>query len=742
MPTLPDWIGYDVRVLEQHEEVLLSSVKVLEHTIEVCFDIKFPHYPQACDKRIHNPEKIKLSYSKTDVRNAPDILAIRNDFPRDLPHLNPTKVTSPASICLWRKGGTDALYMQKGIESLIDVLREWLVDASLGDLNTDGWEPSPRTSCASLVVNAPKLQEMVCNHKNEGMLLKLSTKVFFSRFRETLFGVSACNSDINLKNISSYVNARKSGQCATQQASIDGKKLEALSTFVIVPNHDRVDDVNDCREIESLADLKAFTCDDRFNSFSDIVESEFSRFNEERAVIIVIAKRRPKALISEIMGLSQNEDHRKIELLPFLIHYRKRKIQVDFLSLRSRMRPRELAQISGVESNESSVGFIGAGALGSAISDQLARSGVFKIKQWDRDSIELHNSARHVCIDPTFETPVLSTKARMVADRLKQLSEEHRKGVEGFDKHFELQSEKLICSKLDLLVDTTGTDLIGSWQERPSCAVTRVYVSDSGRIGVIQCLQSNGEGADILDLDAYMLLSSCRVEALRQWLVRDAALESKLVGLSCSSETLALPWSSVLNHASTFVPLIRKQMSQSTAMLGVNVLDDDGLPRGYVPVALQGELCFEEKKVTDANGIEWYITIHSSVIEKCDLVTHEYSPNEAGGYLCGLVSMELNRISIVFASKGTFTSTPIGLTLEPIDKDRECNDLMDNCNEMLLPLGTWHSHPCSTSKESGTDLRTLRDVTKQKQPLPFVMLIKGADGINLQVGYNRNFDIK
>ncbi|GAD89380.1 hypothetical protein VHA01S_019_00570 [Vibrio halioticoli NBRC 102217] len=740
MPELPDWIGYDVRVLEQHEDVLLSSIIILEQSVDVCFDIHFPHYPQAHDKRIHNPEKITLSYAKTEARGAPDVLAIRDDFPRHLPHLNPTKLTSPVSICLWRKGGTKALYIQKGIESLIDVLQEWLVDASLGDLNTDGWEPSPRTSCASLVTNAPKLQEMICNPKSAGMLLQLETKVCFSRFKGTPFGVSASKAIINLKNIDSYVNARKNGQCVTKQVSVKGEKLEHLNTFVLVPSHSYANDINDSREIESLADLKAFACDDIYNDFIEIVESEFSRFNEERAVIVVIAKRRPKAMISEIMGLSKDEECRKVELLPFLIHYRKREIQVDFLSLRSRMNPEELAQISGVEPNGGSLGFIGAGALGSAISDQLARSGVYKIKQWDRDSIELHNSARHVCIDSTFETPVLSTKARMVVERLKQLSEEHRKGVEGFDKHFEIQNERGVCSKLDLLIDTTGSDLMGSWQERPSCAVTRVYVSDSGRIGVIQCLQSNGDGADILDLDAYLILSSTRIGALRDWLIRDASLEAKLIGLSCSSETLALPWSSVLNHASTFVPLIRKQMSESRSMLGINVLDDDGLPQGYMQVAKQDELIFEAQTIADADGVEWYITVHSSVTEKCDKVTSEYAPKEAGGYLCGLVNMELNRISIVFASKGKFTSTATGLTLEPIDEDNEFKALMESCNEMLLPLGTWHSHPSSTSKESSTDMRTLEEVTKQKQPLPFVMLIKGADGINLQVGYNRNFD--
>ncbi|MFA0154460.1 hypothetical protein, partial [Vibrio sp. 10N.261.46.C10] len=85
----------------------------------------------------------------------------------------------PASLCLWRKGGTDTLYKQKGILETIQILQGWLEDASLGLLNKDGWEPSPRTSFVSFHMDVPKLQEMVANPKNENSVYVAEGKGFF-----------------------------------------------------------------------------------------------------------------------------------------------------------------------------------------------------------------------------------------------------------------------------------------------------------------------------------------------------------------------------------------------------------------------------------------------------------------------------------------------------------------------------------------------------------------------------------
>ena len=117
----------------------------------------------------------------------------------------------------------------------------------------------------------------------------------------------------------------------------------------------------------------------------------------------------------------------------------------------------------------------------------------------------------------------------------------------------------------------------------------------------------------------------------------------------------------------------------------------------------------------------------------------KHMPREAGGYLLGLYNIESHRISVVFASEGKFNSTNSRLDLEPINNDPEIPSILKYSCEMLVPLGTWHSHPNSTSKESLTDMSTYNDViSNAEQLLPFVMLIQGSDELNILVGYNRS----
>ncbi|MBF4323769.1 hypothetical protein EAY22_26690 [Vibrio anguillarum] len=58
---------------------------------------------------------------------------------------------------------------------------------------------------------------------------------------------------------------------------------------------------------------------------------------------------------------------------------------------------------------------------------------------------------------------------------------------------------------------------------------------------------------------------------------------------------------------------------------------------------------------------------------------------------------------------------------------------------MLVPLGTWHSHPNSSANESDRDVSTYQDIIKEsEQVLPFIMLIRGKEDLNLLIGLNRS----
>lgn len=376
-------------------------------------------------------------------------------------------------------------------------------------------------------------------------------------------------------------------------------------------------------------------------------------------------------------------------------------------------------------------------ALGSTIVDQLARAGHTEITLWDMDCLEAHNSARHVCTHSIHQTSNFITKSELVSQHLKKLSHDHGEGVVVQNQYFELEGNESFCRSALHLLDTTGSDLDRYWHNFVECPVSRLYISDEGRIGLIQT-QPKGGVPDMLDLDATVYLSASNHVEVQQWLSRQSSLNVTLVGLSCSSDTLKMPWSSVLNHASSLVPVLKQQFQRGEPLLGLNVLDDHGVPKGYKELAAPEVLAFDSYTVTDNNEVSWKVTVSEAVLNKMRDVAKKYAPKEAGGYLLGLFSMESHRISLVFASEGRFRSTGSTLELEPIETDAEVGlVLKDSCN-MLVPLGTWHSHPNSSSKESSRDMSTYKKaISNPEQSLPFVMMIQGDDGHNVLVGLNR-----
>ncbi|MFA0154375.1 hypothetical protein, partial [Vibrio sp. 10N.261.46.C10] len=97
MSTVQDWLNYDIRQLNLHDDVTNLVTELADDEVHVSFNLGFIQYAQVLDIRIRCPEKITLVYLNKRERNAPKILATRESFPNDLPHLNPVKKGEPAS---------------------------------------------------------------------------------------------------------------------------------------------------------------------------------------------------------------------------------------------------------------------------------------------------------------------------------------------------------------------------------------------------------------------------------------------------------------------------------------------------------------------------------------------------------------------------------------------------------------------------------------------------------------------
>ncbi|EJE4192356.1 ThiF family adenylyltransferase [Vibrio parahaemolyticus] len=738
MKIIHDWILNDIRLLKQCDGVQCIQYNIVGELVFVTFTLEFALYAQASEERVQSPENIKLVYKNTSQLNQPAVLAVRDGFPRDLPHLNPTALDQPPSICLWRKGGTETLYKQRGIIEVIRILQQWLEDASLEQLEKDGWEPSPRASFLSFHCDVPKLQQMVVNSNNSNSIFVANSfGLFFEANGKFIYGYSSGNKVLNKKTFDINKKVKKEEQL-TQPFNLPSDKIVKLKMVVAIPPIDLIDSKHNASKIDSIEDLRCYGNYNSLNTVLDIINKELSDSKDDRGTIVVVAHRRPFSLIPEIQGLSENPIEREIEIVPFLIRRNKGNVSVHFLSLRSNVNAKVFSDISNYAVTQGQIGIIGCGALGSTIADQLARAGHTEITLWDMDCLEAHNSARHVCTHSVYEVPNVITKADLMGKHIENLSEDHKINVSSKNQNFELEQNRTFCRNAVHLIDTTASDLDRYWHNTPGCPVSRLYISDQGRIGLIQTQPKNGI-PDMLDLDAKLYLSANQNAEIHNWLSRQSGLSTTLVGLSCSSDTLKMPWSTVINHASSLLPSLKRQFAKDVPLLGVNVVDEDGVPMGYKQLGDSSSLSFISKSVIDNNNTQWRVTISTEVLQKIQSIKTKHSPREAGGYLLGLYNIESHRISVVFASEGKFNSTTSRLDLEPIENDPEVPSVLKDSCEMLVPLGTWHSHPNSKSKESYTDMTTYNNaISNPEQLLPFVMLIQGNDEPNILVGYNRN----
>lgn len=363
MAQIHDWILGDIMLLKQCDDVLFQSCDVSEDMVLVSFDLAFGFYAQASEERIHNPEPITLVYQNSEQLNQPSIRATRSGFPRDLPHLNPVASGSSPSICLWRKGGTQTLYRQRGILEVIRILQLWLEDASLELLDKDGWEPSPRDSLVSFYCDVRRLQEILVEPKNADSVFSIKGfGLFFELSGNYLFGYSACGRELNERKLNPKRKVKKADQL-TQSLVLKDKEISNLKVVVASPPLDFIDQSRNADEILNLDDLRNYANYKSLSDIVDVIQQELSASKDERGVIVLVVHRRPLSLIADIHGLSEEPEERKIEIVPFFVHRRRESVRVHFLSLRSDISAKELSDISDYDVPQGKIGVVGCGAV-------------------------------------------------------------------------------------------------------------------------------------------------------------------------------------------------------------------------------------------------------------------------------------------------------------------------------------------------------------------------------------------
>lgn len=368
---------------------------------------------------------------------------------------------------------------------------------------------------------------------------------------------------------------------------------------------------------------------------------------------------------------------------------------------------------------------IGAGAIGSMLSEALAREGDFA--SWaiiDHDTFLPHNGARHTLT----AMDVGREKATALAERLRHI----RPDIEAipFDEDFlkpltERASHKL--NQADVIIDASASvpvsrrlgDLPGSARR------LSIFFNPSGTAAVLLA-EDTARRIDLRMLEAVYHSEVQRNEALRDHLRGSGMLP---YSGACRSLTSRIPASSVQTLSGIAAHGIRQALDTDAATVRVWTMHENGTVTLAAP----------STSITCRTVGDWTVSLPDDLDRHLCRLRADHLPAETGGALLGIIDIEARRVEIVQAlpappdSVGSPSAFVRGTDGLKSDVERAIHRSLDQ----VRYVGEWHTHPRGHSAlPSLTDLGQVAwlAATLSADGFPGVMLIVSENSVGLVIG--------
>lgn len=734
---VPFRLKTEISQITNHRLVLSETIKVFgsEEWYFVELTMKWERGKQWTNRQILEREPVVLRFEKKGLGECPPkIFSNRNDFPRDLAHLNPVDPDSPVSFCVWRNG-IQALYDSGGISRILSVLGEWLSDASQDNLEHDGWEPELRLGKNTLSLNIGEFQRYASKQKGgkDGIV-----------FGRNGWGIVVDNSNGRTFSVSIESLKPENGTgLTTKHQTTEGKRQSILFDIpwaftwgkknkpVATRFSGKIDNTH------SLIDFADHIgVSDNINNALKVLLTHRTNF-EIGVFFFVFGIWRPMKLFADV-PTDADGDACRIEIIPILIEFGKKNgkpliERVEQVTLLEQLTPGLLRKTSGLTETKSrsSVTIIGCGAIGSKISEFLCRQGQEKLILVDYDRFQPHNIARHVLGRPY----VWCNKAEALQELLQVFTKTEIKAIPRSIQTIKSKERGWINRSKYLLntsADKRVVDFICNDNKLPQSV--RAFLALEGRLGVLM-VEGKKHQPRLDDIEAYLFLQARDNDLISKWLHTTSAGQHAIIGPSCSSVTFQIPDSLVTLHAANFMPVLSDLLSDHSTKLGgfgLHITTENGFSEGWewFPVPE-----FRKMEVNYC-GLKWKIRILPDVLKKISETTVGETPNEIGGFLYGRFNVNRRIVTLVeTCCPSPLRSAATGLELPAAAETEEELHLLESSNYQLFMLGSWHSLPQSNSIPSSVDIKTLHQTSfdNNKTPRPYVMLIRGKQRFSAHI---------
>lgn len=634
------------------------------------------------DIGVRDREEVHFIFPEAFPLKAP-IIKLRDDFPRNFPHINPSE--NHAIPCIYAGDLSELLQQSEWMNGLLNHLADWLEKAASNDLMNyeQGWEP-------------------MRNDRNIGFM-QYDIDATLASFRR--LKTSSLTQSISYEN--------RGGRIFTGSLCNPAELKKAHVLYFLTPE---IIDRYVPNAIQNLNDLFEYARSIGIEKIKESIDRFDLEHIDEDKLFVVFSVRRPAKLI----GSESN-----IEFLNFAIskaqHRRKKKRElkralpdcaVGMLYHIQENSPRLLQRISGTKTiidEHKAITLIGCGSLGSKIGIHLARNGNGPFHCIDNDIFMPHNNARHA-----LTLTWAQNKAELLSFSMFDIGKIKSKPIP-------IDGIKADYSESRLIIDTTASFSVRNFlmakSDLPSVISCGLY--DRGRSG-LALVENEDKTTNLIHIWACLYHMSLTEEHINNMLF-SLNMENVSIGQSCSSQTM------VVDDAQ--ISIMAASMS-----LKIQHILEAGLPKNAEILLAQyddnyslGATVTIVPKFIPVKSIrdkEWTVFTSEPVLERMMNIMRQKIPNETGGVLLGSVFLYPKSVVItdIIDAPPDSVQTPTLFILGVEGLERKVKDTEKRTNGKVTYLGTWHSHPYG-GKASQTDKRAFNKLLFVRNYEPTVCLI-------------------
>lgn len=413
-------------------------------------------------------------------------------------------------------------------------------------------------------------------------------------------------------------------------------------------------------------------------------------------------------------------------------------LSVIQIEIRYKMDRQNAQMASGIHSGSADFGGViaGVGSLGSALADVWSREAWGHWTLIDHDTVEPHNTVRHIAKDNGIGLPKVDVVRTMMTRNyhegyycVKIIAD----SADNFDNPRVV--EALNNEKASLIVDATTT--IGfpreiSERDDVSRSVS-VFLSPSGLSSVL-LFESSDRNVRLDVLESQYYRAVINSDWGRSHLKAPKGIR---MGRGCRDISLVLSNELILLHAATLARQVRLLRDQANPVIRIWISDPE---MGSTDVKNVDVFKSQSQRI---DSCDWTVVWDEGTADTLYTLRKKALPNETGGIILGFMDQKIRKICVVdvLDAPSDSISSPDSFIRGKEGVNEILAEVFRRTDGIVGYVGEWHSHPHNAPVHpSGQDMELINELadTLSTDGLPALMVIVAKDDIRFELKGGRN----